>query len=184
MKTRNMIVLIVAALFIFGSVTAYAQKGMGSGHGKGDHGQGGFGPGMQDELALTPDQTKQIQSMHVEMKKKLIPIEADLELAQLELHELIRSGANKTAIDTKIDALAAIKASIQRIKIGQMVQFRNMLTEEQKAKFDSRPMHRGGKGGMRDGRGSGREMGNGDCRFFGDDGRRSGNCIWLGDDDN
>jgi len=175
MKTRNMIMLIVAALFIFGSVTAYAQKGMRFGHGKAGHGPGGPGPGIECDLELTPDQIKQVQSMHVETKKKLIPLEADLKLAGLELHELIRSGANQSTIDNKIDAMAAIKTSVQKIRIGQKVQFRNMLTEEQKAKFDSRPMHHGGKGGMRDGRGSGRGMGHGDCRFFGGGGRGSGN---------
>lgn len=184
MKTRKMIILLIAALFILGSVSAYAQRGGGFGHGKADRGAGGPGPCIEDGLELTPDQIKQVQDSRVEMKKQLIPLEADLKLARLELHEMIRSGADQATIDKKIDAMATIKTSIQKIRVGHRVQFRNMLTDEQKAKFDSRPMHGGDRGGRHGGRGQGHGMCNNDCRFSGGGGRGPGDCRWLDTDGN
>jgi len=189
MKARNVIILLVAAIFVFGSVAVYAQKGMGQGQAQrqnDDRGFGrGFGQGMQDNLDLTADQVKQAQSIRLEAQKKLIPLQSDLELARIDLHEAIRSGANQSVIDSKIDAMSVIKTKMQKIKIGQMVQFRNMLTEEQREKLDASPMmmHGGGGRGMHDG-GHGMGMHDGSCRSFGSGGRGPGDCRWFNDDDN
>lgn len=188
MKARNVIILLVAAVFVFGSVAAYAQRGMGQGQGKKDDDRGfgrGFGQGMYNNLDLTADQIKQVQSIRLEAKKKLIPLQSDLELARIDLHEAIRSGATQSAVDAKIDAMSNIRSQMQKIRVGQMIQFRNLLTDEQKEKFDSRPMmmHDGGGRGMRGGdRGMG--MRNGDCRFFGGGGHGPGDCKWFDDDGN
>ena len=100
MKKTGILTLLVITLFVFGGVTANAQRGMGRGGPGGGNFHKGFSQGksMIEMLELTTDQIKQARAMRLETQKKLIPIKSDLKLARLELHELMRSGAGKAEI--------------------------------------------------------------------------------------
>jgi Spy/CpxP family protein refolding chaperone len=195
MKTRNIIALCVIGLLVMGTVVAHAQKGMRHLGGLDDkpvpnarctH------KGLHELLELTPEQVKQIKDARIEMKKRLIPLQADLKLAQLELAEMVRDGASKGELDKKIDDIGAIRSSMQKIRVSHRLEFRNLLTDEQKNKLESMPGGWHGfcrghdmSGGHRGGRGAGFHGGR--CPFTDDaefhHGRRHGpgDCFWLDD---
>ncbi len=189
MKKTGILTLLIITLFVFGGVTANAQKCMGHGGGPGgEKFQKGCGPGngmMMKALELTPDQIKQAREMRLETQKKIIPIKADLKLARLELHEMMRNGASQAEIDRKIDQMSAIRTNMQKIKIHSRIAFRNMLTDEQKAKLEAMPFGGPGEGGChpRGHGGPGMGMMDDDCMMFGDapDTPRFGDCPWNND---
>ncbi len=194
MKTRNILPLLVTVFFLLATVSVYAQHGMGQGRqfqGKAEHGMQGMQKGMHECLELTAEQLKQVEEFKFEMNKKLIPLQADLKLARLELHEMMSNDASVDALDKKIDEIGAIEAKIQKIKIRHKLQFRDILTDEQKKKCGSMPGFRhgfgrghgaygGGKGGHGFGAGCGSNRAFGGGRFGGG-GLRSGNCFWMSD---
>ncbi len=176
MRIRNILPLLVTVLFLLATVSAYAQHGMGhdrESKEKAEHGMQGMQKGMHECLELTPEQLEQIKEFKFEMKKKLIPLHADLKLANLELHEMMSGDASADALDKMIDKISAIEAKIQKIKIRHKLQFRDILTDEQKKKCGSMPGagHGFGKGhgacgGGKGGHGSGAGCGN-SCAFGG-----------------
>jgi hypothetical protein len=130
--------------------------------------------GLHELLELTPEQISRIADTRIEMRKKLVPLRADLELAQIELHEMIRNEASANVLDKKIDEIGTIKSEMQKIRIRHKLQFRDVLTDEQKKKLESMPGHGfgmgPGHGGRCDGcRGHGRGSGHGGHPFFGND---------------
>jgi len=193
MKARSILTLTVIGLFLIGSGSAFAQKGMGHcpwSQEKVESGTPAMNQGLCQSLELTSDQIKQIDDARFEMKKELIPLQADLKLAKLELHEMIRSEASTDVIDKKIDELGAIESKIQKIKIRQKLQFRDALTDEQKKKLETMPgcglgMGRGhgsccgGRGGHGFGSAHGKQSSSGAKGFGG----RCGNCPWMQDSD-
>ena len=163
MKTRNIIAFAIVALLLIGSVSAYAQRGM-----EGPHGQMGPGmchPGMAiaEQLELTSEQIKQFREMQVATKKKLIPLQANIKLAKLELHELLRNDASGATLDRKIEEIGSIRTNMQKIKIKEKAGFRSILTDKQKEKLDTMPMGEGP--GCH--HGQGRRMMKGDCMPYG-----------------
>jgi Spy/CpxP family protein refolding chaperone len=175
-KTRNILPLLVTVFFLLASVSAYAQHGMGYGRQfqeKPEHGMQGMQKGMHECLELTAEQLKQVEEFKFEMKKKLIPLQADLKLARLELHEMMSGDASADVLDKKIDEIGAIETKIQKITIRHKLQFRDILTDEQKKKCGSMPGfgHGFGKGhgacgGGKGGHGFGAGCGS-NCAFRG-----------------
>jgi len=183
MKTRNFLAIAIALFLVVGSAAANAQMGKTNRGGEGNQGRGvGLKSGLVEELNLTSDQIKQMQESKLSMQKALIPLQSEVKLARLELQELLRKGANKSTLDQKIDEISTIKAKIQKLHMAQRVEFRDMLTAEQKSKLEAMPLHMGknGRGGGRGGHGHGTGF-RGDCPqpgggpFFGD-------CPRVGDD--
>lgn len=171
MKTRNIISMVVIGMLLFGTVTAFGQ--MGKHHGQGFQGKQGCDmqgtrAGLHEQLELTPDQIKQIQASKLEARKKIIPLKADLQLAKLELHEMMRTDGSKAALDQKVDEIGAIKVKIQKIRIGEKLEFRSLLTAEQKEKLSAMPKgKRGGRHGGHGGFHGGAGHGGGHCPMFG-----------------
>ena len=176
MKARNLIILLAIGLLLLGTVSAQAQRGIG--HFRGDRAKPGPGmqgdfQGMSEVLDLTPDQIRQMQDARAEIRRKIIPLQADLRLATLELRELMRNNASKSALDTRIDEIGAMKANIQKIRIGHRLELKSILTDEQRKKFESMPM-----------RGLGFDKGQRGCRSGGFGmGPRGGDYPWLDGDD-
>jgi len=173
MKTRRILTLAVLTLFVLGSVAAYAQRGAGFGRGA-DRDDANFGRGERmgfaEKLDLTADQIKKMKDLHVDARKKTIPLTADLKLARLELREMIRDGASETAVDSKIDQISSIRSEIQKVRTRVHLSVVNMLTAEQKEKLETMPFgcgfgHGPGKHGSR---GHGFRMMDGDCPMIGD----------------
>jgi Spy/CpxP family protein refolding chaperone len=171
MKARNIISMVVIGMLLFGTVTAFGQMGRQQGQGfRGRQGcdMQGRMPTLHEQLELTADQIEQIQTFKMEARKKIIPLKADLQMARLELHEIMRNNGTKAALDQKIDEIGAIKVKIQKIRIGEKLEFRNILTAEQREKLDAMPVGKqGGRHGRHGGFGGGPGHG-GFCPMFGD----------------
>ena len=113
----------------------------------GGPGGGGFGMKMMDELELTKDQRKQLEDLTFNFRKGMIPMRAQLQVAHLDLQQLIRSDAKRSDIDDKIDQIGRLRTHIQKKAVGHRLAMRAVLTPEQRDKWDSRPRMMGrGKG--------------------------------------
>lgn len=179
MRTRKTIIMLTIAFLLMATASAFAQKGMGRAGerpGKTRPGLQGQPAGLHELLELAPDQIKQLEDMRIEMQKKLIPLQSDLKMAGLELQELIRDDAAKTSIDAKIDEIGGIRSKMQKIRVGHRIDFKSILTDEQKLKLESMPMGRPGFGSGRGHHGC-RGGGLGFGRFGGDCPRLAGDGI-------
>lgn len=148
--------------------------GMGHGPGMGMHrgpGRGGFGrghgrgPGPMahlEELGLSGQQKDRIEAIRDAQRREGIEVRRDLELAQLDMRKLMRDDApDRRAIESQIDRIAALRARLQKSRVGTMLEVRDVLTPQQRQKLeqlrergpdgDARPGGRGprGPGGAR-----------------------------------
>lgn len=93
---------------------------------------------------LTDSQKLQVDAIKLESDKKIVEFKADLKIKKAELDKLlIAENPVKKAIDAKIDEISVIKAKIQKEKVDHRLKVREILSPEQRAKFDS--MHHGKK---------------------------------------
>jgi Spy/CpxP family protein refolding chaperone len=107
------------------------------GHG-GDMGYGGgMGHGMQLEaLDLTADQKQKIEAVHERATRAGIQARADLEVAQLDLAKLMRADSpDRRAVEAQIDKIGAMRARMQKARVGVMFDTRALLTDAQKKKL-------------------------------------------------
>ncbi len=106
------------------------------------------GPGMMEGLKLTDDQKAKLEDVHYRHQKKAIEMRADLRLATLDLHRLMRAESpDQRAINAQIDRIASMRAGLQKAGVASMLETRTLLTPEQRKLW--REHH--GPGGMRRG---------------------------------
>lgn len=127
-----------------------AEGGMGMGPGMGMEmgiagGEEGPGHGMKmmEELELTKEQRAKMREMTVTFRKELIPLTAQARVMRIELQELIRSDAGRGDIDKKIDQIGDLRTQIQKRSVGYRLSMRQLLTPDQREKWDSRPPMKG-----------------------------------------
>lgn len=184
MKATKLITITTAILML--AFASFAAAQMGSGkmmrHGK------GAGYEMKAEMAeyleLTDEQIERHKEIRLETQKQIIPLQADLKMARLELRELMSDGAAQSAVDAKIDEIGRIRTEMQKLRVGQHMQFREVLTEEQQNKLGKMPFSHGmrGRGGdCGHGRGHG-AFGSRDYPMGGGGGPHFGDCPF--DDEN
>lgn len=118
----------------------------------GRRGPGGFGmrgPGMgpgfgmrrgfsrlQEELGLTDDQRTKLRQQAAEGRKAAVRTRADLEIKQMELHELMAADSpDRAQIDRKLRELADLRYAMQKSHVDQRLAFQQLLTAEQRAKL-------------------------------------------------
>lgn len=143
------------------------QPGPGMGPGSGRHMRGrGIGPlrgrggppaAVLEQLGLSQAQREKVASLHDEQARKVIRIEADLKIAQLDLHKLVASDKpDLRAIEAQIDKVAGLRAGIAKARVATRIAVRAMLTDEQREKLrrlGPPGMGPGGPGGHRGPRG-------------------------------
>jgi len=130
----------------------YANNNMGPGrrglqrggqcayyNGNGPAGQMGMSRRI-DLLNLTEAQQKQFDAIHLESRKKMTSLMLDLEQKQIDLKkEMMASAPNQKNIDKLIDDMAALKGGIMKARTEAHLKTRSILTDDQKAIFDSFP---------------------------------------------
>ncbi len=96
-----------------------------------------------DDLKITRDQREKMRQIRQDVKKKNIPLEADIKLKRLELQELMRADApSKDMIAAKVKEIDAIKTQIKLNRMYGHIDARNVLTKEQRDKVrEMRSMH-------------------------------------------
>jgi len=162
MKTKaNITTLYVAALLMISSATALAQRG-----------QGMMGKRMPGERMnrvqrhctqmipdLTEQQKSQIQELRVDQMKQMTSFRNQLMEKRARLRTLETQDApDMNAINSAIEEMGSIRINMQKARAEHRQEVREILTEEQKAFYDARLMHRRGKfsghrGGYRSDRG-------------------------------
>ncbi len=120
---------------------AMMEKKMG-GHGmkKMGHGSGARKMHMFSPMwmqTLTDDQKVAIDKMHLDVAKKQKLIKAKMDIAKVELKLLaIQEKPDMSAINQKIDEIAALKAEHMKVRYAHIVEMRGALTPQQRISYD------------------------------------------------
>jgi Spy/CpxP family protein refolding chaperone len=119
---------------------------------------------MADKLSLTDQQVEQLRNLKIQYQKEMIRLRADLQLARLELKEvMMKARLDEKAALAMQDRISNIKSSIDRKRLEHMIAARKILTEEQQAKWKKMRREDGPRGRHQRGDGPGRLMGRGPC---------------------
>jgi Spy/CpxP family protein refolding chaperone len=103
-------------------------------------------PGDFERLGLTDAQRKKLADLRDEELRKVIRIDADLQIAELDLLALVRGEhPDLQSIEAQIDRVAGLHTGITKARIGGLIAARAVLTPEQLAKL--RPPQRGPENG-------------------------------------
>lgn len=177
------------------SMNAWAEPGEGRGGGpEGKRAMGPGGPGCgaamgarilqrvldnpekMKEFGITEEQAASLQTSFYELEKKMVTLESDAELAQIELRRLMDAEApDKAAVLAAVEKAGAARTAIQKALVEQRLNTRNVLGDETMKKIkhlvgermrqarggdgdEAGPRHRGPKG---EGRGGGQGEGKG-----------------------
>lgn len=92
-----------------------------------------------DKLELTDIQKEQLRAMNTEFAKKRIPLAASLKVARIELEEAIQKDEAKKDIDLKVKKVNDLRSQLYILNIDERLEFRKILTPEQKAKLKDLP---------------------------------------------
>lgn len=115
-------------------------------HGMGEHmrrmGMGPMGhdgPGMRARLAelnLSDDQRTKLEALHEAHARKAVQRRADMQLARLDLHKLMREDRpNVASVNAQIDKMARLHADDMKARFEMQMQVRALLTPEQVKKL-------------------------------------------------
>jgi len=99
--------------------------------------RGGHGAGMafhmrMANLDLTDAQRDKMRDLHEAAMRKNIQRKADLEIARMDLHKLMRADApSGQSVNTQIDKIAKMRADAEKAHFEVFLQARALLTPEQ-----------------------------------------------------
>ncbi len=135
--------ILATVVILAGAGVAFAQMGPGRGAGPAGPGERGRGrgPGMdpmalRQELGLSDAQVDQLRKMRVESRKADIRRRADLQVARLDLHELMTASAlDERAVTAKAKEVSDLQAAGFRAHVDSMLAMRKVLTPEQVEKL-------------------------------------------------
>jgi Spy/CpxP family protein refolding chaperone len=100
----------------------------------------GPGPGDFERLGLTDAQRSKLANLRDDELRKVIRIDADLQIAELDLLGIVRGEhPDLQTIEAQIDRISALHAGIAKARIGGMIAARSVLTAEQRAKLRPPP---------------------------------------------
>jgi Spy/CpxP family protein refolding chaperone len=137
------------------------RGGAGMRGGKGQHGRMGRGMrggrgDMMARLNLTDRQKEQIKTIREQQQRRMIPLNARLQEANLDLRQLLQADRpNQARIDAAIDQVAGLRADAHKARVASMLEIKGLLTDAQKKQLrEQRGSMRGwggggGRGGMR-----------------------------------
>lgn len=162
MKTQMMkkVSVLAIALLMIAGTNLYAQRGRNySGQDKGLN----RNQSCQMIPDLTEDQQTQINTLRVANMKQMNVFRNQMNELRAKKQTLMTSdNANMKEMNSVIDQITAVKNQKMKASAKHRLDVRNLLTDEQKVYFDSRPMRGQGHGkGMGNGDGYGRRDGSG-----------------------
>ncbi len=100
-----------------------------------------------DKIGLTEEQIVKIKPIHREMKKKGIRFKADLELAEIELKEIMEvKDFDLEKANAAVKKIADLKTAHHLDKLKSMKEVRSILTDEQFKKMKAMMPMKMGKG--------------------------------------
>ncbi len=133
-----------------------SNHAMGFGHGGGQHGMGRRGhssthPGthqgatefidhilkFKDGMSVTDEQEQQLRSVRTNYRKDRIKIKANVQLANIDLHELLRDNKSSLGdIERIIKLVYGLKADLNMASIKAKREAKAVLSEEQRSRMD------------------------------------------------
>jgi len=105
----------------------------------------------KDQLGLTGEQEKKLRSIRAEFEKEAARRGADIQVAEVDLRELLAEDAPDLGrIETQVKQIAALRGDLRFARIKALREGRAVLSKEQWEKFEAHIRHMGsmGPGGM------------------------------------
>ena len=136
-------IVVVGGLLGIGAMAAFAAAPEGAPRREG-------GRRMEQRLGLSPEQTGQIERLRSEFAKVRVKRRADIEVARIELGELMRAPKlDDQAIVAKAKVMGDLQAAQTRERIEHLLAMAKVLTPEQREKAHAlmAERQRGGPGG-------------------------------------
>jgi len=138
----------IAMAATFAAGTAFAQgPGMGPGPGgpgfgehrppmeramRGDRGQWWNNPKVVENLKLTDDQRKAMDTIFQQHREKLVDLRGNVEKAEIAMEPLVKADQpNESAVLAQIDKVAQARAELEKANARFLFQLRAKLTPEQ-----------------------------------------------------
>ena len=122
--------------------------GHGKGHPGGSMGGGGHGPHQsaskfidhilkfKDGMAITDDQAAKLQAIKTEFQKTKIKMKAEIQLASVDLHDLLRDDKGSlNEVEAKLKDLYDTRAGMYFASVKASRDAKAVLTEEQRARM-------------------------------------------------
>lgn len=133
------------AFLILAGYQAEAQRDRGFGYRKGYRSDNprGYGDGsgpmnrMESALDLTEEQKTQMEQLRLDMQKKLLPTSNEIREKNAQLNTLITENASQSKINQLIDEISNLRATISKAHVNTHLQVRELLSDDQKIKFDT-----------------------------------------------
>lgn len=117
-------ILFAAALAAIVAVPASGAPGM--------DGKWWKNPSVTAELALTPEQSTEIEKVFVHSRSKLIDLKADLEKKQLDLQVAMEDKtADRSAVEKKIESVENARAALQKTRALMLLDMKQVLKPDQ-----------------------------------------------------
>lgn len=92
----------------------------------------------KDQLGLTLDQVKALEALRSEFQKEAIRRSATLQIAEMELAELLRAdSADLTKVEAKLRQLEGLRTDLRLSRIKTLQKGQAILTPEQRKKLES-----------------------------------------------
>ncbi len=117
------------------------------------HGGHEFFLGMKDELEFSDEQVAKLKALKNETEKQKIRTKADLEILQIELHDLLsQDKVDVKAVDAKVEKMGELQTKMHKAHIHAKLDAKSILTLEQLKKYRETKgtrkhgMHMHGKG--------------------------------------
>lgn len=118
---------------------------------------------LAHELSLTDAQKEQMQRIRLEQQRQVIKLRAELQLARLDLGQLLREARpDQAKVIAQVEKLGKIEIELKKVNILSMVKMKSVLTPEQAKKFQElrerrKKAFRGGRFGRWGGQGRWRD---------------------------
>ena len=159
-RVKKATILVLTALLLT-TTNLYAQRGRNvAGQDKGMNQQGI----CQRIPDLTDEQVANIETLRVKHLKDMNVFRNNMNELRAKKHTLMSSdNSTMNEINSVIDQMTTLQNKMMKERAGHRQDVRNLLTDNQKVYFDSRPMRggRSGKGMRGDGYGKGAGRGHG-----------------------
>ncbi len=132
MLTKRILAIAVVSLLLMGSV--FAQPGPG----KMGPQQGQPGLQMFKGLNLTDEQRSKIEDLHLEMQKKMISMQGDLQKLEKDFRLMvIDEKVSDSQLQHQLQKIHDLKLKMELERAKNHRKVRSLLTDDQKKKFDS-----------------------------------------------
>jgi Spy/CpxP family protein refolding chaperone len=131
---KNWRVWVVAAAVCGLGATLAAQPNRGRARGPR---QGPDPARLQEQLGIDAEQAEQLQQIKRDQQKAHVRLRADMEIARMELEELLAADAvNEAAVAAKVDEVAKLQTAALQARIDGRLAVRKILSAEQARKLE------------------------------------------------